>query len=336
MTINKPNLNTEEILTKFANWRDTLKAKYQALEETWSKNGHFTFFFVPGNGHNPAKKHFTREQIKIAGICALGAVVFLTGTIGVLGHYAYKNETERRELAEFKRTKETHAKQIAELEAVAKQNQQKLAELNKLEEQVRAQLEKNGTALPPKNDPKVNAKGGPSDVPISRMDVLSVQESNINKEAQAREKNLGQLLATINLEIRRKEAAPSFYPLDGGIQTSGFGNRRNPFNSSRAERHPGIDISMPHGSPIYAGGSGTVEHADWYYGYGNYIKIAHDMGFETAYGHLSEIIVEKGQQVEKGQLIGYVGSTGYSTGPHLHYEVILNGIQVDPAKYWKK
>lgn len=119
------------------------------------------------------------------------------------------------------------------------------------------------------------------------------------------------------------------WPVTGTI-TSPFGWRSNPFGGS-PEFHQGLDIAAPSGTTVTAAAGGTVIMAQWYGGYGNYILIDHGGGYSTGYGHLSAIYVSQGQSVSRGQAIGAVGSTGQSTGPHLHFEVRINGKPVDPA-----
>lgn len=119
------------------------------------------------------------------------------------------------------------------------------------------------------------------------------------------------------------------WPVTGTI-TSPFGWRSNPFGGS-PEFHQGLDIAAPTGTTVTAAAGGTVIMAQWYGGYGNYILIDHGAGFSTGYGHLSAIYVSNGQAVKRGQAIGAVGSTGASTGPHLHFEVRIDGKPVDPA-----
>ena len=119
------------------------------------------------------------------------------------------------------------------------------------------------------------------------------------------------------------------WPVTGTI-TSPFGWRSNPFGGS-PEFHQGLDIAAPSGTTVTAAAGGTVIMAQWYGGYGNYILIDHGGGYSTGYGHLSAIYISQGQTVQRGQAIGAVGSTGQSTGPHLHFEVRINGKPVDPA-----
>jgi len=107
----------------------------------------------------------------------------------------------------------------------------------------------------------------------------------------------------------------------------------SPFGMRWGTLHPGLDLGAAYGSPIHAAGSGTVVWCGWMSGYGNLVMIDHHNGLATAYGHQSRIAVTCNEQVTQGQVIGYVGSTGYSTGPHLHFEVRLNGNPVDPLGY---
>jgi murein DD-endopeptidase MepM/ murein hydrolase activator NlpD len=122
-------------------------------------------------------------------------------------------------------------------------------------------------------------------------------------------------------------------PVADGIMRSGFGVRKHPvLGYTRA--HTGVDWAAPIGTPIYASGNGTIEKMGWEGGYGRYIRMRHTNGYETAYGHMSAFAkgIDVGKTVRQGQIIGFVGSTGLSTGPHLHYEIIINTRFVDPMK----
>ena len=120
-------------------------------------------------------------------------------------------------------------------------------------------------------------------------------------------------------------------PVNGARLSSGFGSRRHPISGFR-RMHKGVDFAAPSGTPIYAAGTGVVERANRYGGFGNYVRIRHSGGYKTAYAHLKGFArgIKKGTRVKQDQVIGYVGSTGRSTGPHLHYEVHLNGKAVNP------
>ncbi|HKX91802.1 MAG TPA: M23 family metallopeptidase [Sphingomicrobium sp.] len=117
-------------------------------------------------------------------------------------------------------------------------------------------------------------------------------------------------------------------PVNGRV-TSGFGSRFHPILGYR-RMHAGLDLAARYGAPIVAAADGRVTSAGWAGGYGQIVRIAHAGGIQTMYGHMSRIAARGGEMVRQGQVIGYVGSTGLSTGPHLHYEVLKNGRPVDP------
>ena len=120
-------------------------------------------------------------------------------------------------------------------------------------------------------------------------------------------------------------------PIDGARLSSGFGMRKHPIRGYM-KKHQGVDFAAPKGTPIYAAGDGVIEMKQWYKGYGKYIRIRHANNFKTAYGHMSKFNKTPGGRVKQKQIIGYVGSTGHSTGPHLHYEVLKNNIRINPQK----
>ena len=125
---------------------------------------------------------------------------------------------------------------------------------------------------------------------------------------------------------------PSRNPLESAALTSGYGMRIHPVLGGR-RAHKGVDLAQPTGTPVYATADGVISKAEWFSSYGLYISMEHGGNIQTRYGHLSRLNVAAGQQVRKGDLIGYVGSTGRSTGPHLHYEVRINGLAVNPIPY---
>ena len=122
-------------------------------------------------------------------------------------------------------------------------------------------------------------------------------------------------------------------PVNNAIMRSGFGSRRHPI-LGYVKMHTGVDWATPYGTPIFASGNGVVEVAGPEGGYGKYVKLKHNNGYETAYGHMSAFAkgLEPGKRVRQGQVIGFVGSTGQSTGPHVHYEILVNGRFVDPMR----
>ena len=125
---------------------------------------------------------------------------------------------------------------------------------------------------------------------------------------------------------------PSLMPVSAPAMTSGFGMRTHPVLGGR-RGHKGIDLASPIGTPIRASADGVVSRADWFSSYGLYVSLEHGGNIETRYGHMSRLNVAAGQSVHKGDIIGYVGTTGRSTGPHLHYEVRIAGTAVNPVPY---
>jgi murein DD-endopeptidase MepM/ murein hydrolase activator NlpD len=167
---------------------------------------------------------------------------------------------------------------------------------------------------------------------VAEMEGLS-QAENDQLVALIREREAQIAAARRAAGITTPDTAPGAlaWPVTGVI-TSPFGWRKSPFGGA-PDFHQGLDIGASTGTPVTAAASGTIISAGWYGGYGNYILIDHGGGMSTGYGHLSRIFVSNGQQVQRGQAIGAVGSTGLSTGPHLHFEVRISGKTVDPTAY---
>jgi murein DD-endopeptidase MepM/ murein hydrolase activator NlpD len=142
-------------------------------------------------------------------------------------------------------------------------------------------------------------------------------------------------LRNVRTEVERNEklaaAVPSIWPTRGFWLTGYYGGRKDPF-SGEPGFHSGLDLSADKGQPVYATADGKVESASYSGDYGNLIVIQHGFGLTTRYGHLSAFGVKPGQSIRRGQVIGYVGSTGRSTGAHLHYEILANGQMLDPLK----
>ena len=134
--------------------------------------------------------------------------------------------------------------------------------------------------------------------------------------------------------VERGTKVPPTYlkPISGGRMSSGFGKRKAPKRGA-STYHKGIDWATPVGTAVYASSGGTVVRAGWGSGYGNVVMIQHPDGKETRYGHLSKVLVKVGQQVGQGQKIALSGNTGVSTGPHIHFEILVGGVQVNPLKY---
>jgi len=163
-----------------------------------------------------------------------------------------------------------------------------------------------------------------------RIDVLS-------KELVVQSKSLDEILKLAKEKNKLLAAIPAIQPIRNENlkqMASGFGYRSDPFTKAR-KFHAGMDFTAKSGTPIFATGEGVVEKADnTASGYGNHIVIRHGFGYETLYGHLSKYKVRRGQKVKRGDIIGYVGSTGRSEAPHLHYEVHKNGEVVNPLNFY--
>jgi murein DD-endopeptidase MepM/ murein hydrolase activator NlpD len=141
-------------------------------------------------------------------------------------------------------------------------------------------------------------------------------------------------LRYVRKDVERREAlasaTPSIWPAHGWL-TGTFGGRSDPFTGETGY-HQGLDISLEKGSPVYATADGTVEAAAYNGDYGNLIILRHGFGLTTRYGHLSGFNVKAGQEIKRGEVIGFVGATGRATGPHLHYEILANGKLINPLQ----
>ena len=156
-------------------------------------------------------------------------------------------------------------------------------------------------------------------------DTIEIAKTNINQELDSK----------LQEKIKREQSTVNGVLLDSkpvtGVISSRYGDRED-----RSSGHGGLDIAAPSGTPIYACGEGTIIQAGVYGGYGNLVIIDHGNGVQTYYGHCSKIYVSKGQTVSSGEKIAAVGSTGDSTGPHLHLEIRINGSRINPQKYFYK
>jgi len=165
--------------------------------------------------------------------------------------------------------------------------------------------------------------GGTSDEPAA-LDRLAVRAERLDG-------TLDQVESQLKEQMRWISATPAITPAKG-ILTSGFGVRRDPITHGRAF-HAGLDIAAAPGAPVHATADGVVTRAGRNGGLGKAVYLSHGYGVSTRYGHMSKLAVKAGQRVQRGDVIGYVGSTGRSTGYHLHYEVHLDGKAVNPAAY---
>ncbi len=207
------------------------------------------------------------------------------------------------------------------------ENERQRFELNKLNNRVEA-VEDTSRKLAEKSGvvqdggPRPGAGGGPA-LHLDSESLASLEDKTRRLELE---------LLEYEAVLREKGYTPTAWPVEGRLE-SGFGGRKNPFGGATYEFHSGQDIDAPHGAPVVSGASGKVTFTGWQNGYGQIVVLDHGGGLTTRYAHLSSIGVVLGQNMERGQFLGRVGSTGRSTGPHLHYEVRINDQPVNPLLY---
>lgn len=163
------------------------------------------------------------------------------------------------------------------------------------------------------------------------IDRLYQDMQRLEREVALRTESLEEVTTYLNQQKDRLAATPSIWPTQGYV-SSGFGPRISPF-TGRQQQHTGIDVAAARGTPILAAADGVVTFSGRLAGYGEAIVITHGFGFKTFYGHNQKNKVRKGQRVKRGDEIATVGNSGYSTGSHVHYEVIVKGTPVNPLKY---
>jgi murein DD-endopeptidase MepM/ murein hydrolase activator NlpD len=169
------------------------------------------------------------------------------------------------------------------------------------------------------------------------LNTIIDQLNNLSLRMAYQEKSFNELIEMVNNKAKLLAAIPAIQPISNKQLSriaSGFGFRIDPIYKTR-KSHMGLDFAAPTGTPIYATSDGIIKFSGFSTnGYGNHVIINHGFGYETLYGHMVRVTATQGQQVKRGQVIGYVGSTGKSTGPHLHYEVHKSGVQVDPINFF--
>jgi murein DD-endopeptidase MepM/ murein hydrolase activator NlpD len=190
-----------------------------------------------------------------------------------------------------------------------------------------------------KNTKAVGGVGGTSTENMNQPRSVSSDPFNAiaayDRKVSSLEDSYRTLDNRITENVQWLAAQPNIQPVRGYI-TAGFGRRKDPFDPSVIESHPGVDISAPQGSRVVAPADGTVIFAGQRAGYGNMVVIDHKFGVTTRYGHLQSIDVQAGQHIGRNEIIGYVGVSGKSTGPHLHYEVWQRNIPVNPVRFFPK
>lgn len=259
--------------------------------------------------------------------------VFLAAIgIGVLSLTGIANSYLRMALKvsrfnELRAQKEQLSSNYSKLEQVAKEQDIQVASLGSLAGEV-------SSLYGLKSDPLLatNSSGKiPDSEVVSSVDQLYALKSSALSGATMVGISLGLTRNATTADWARANSAPNIWPVEGPI-TGSFGERIDPFNGEGAF-HSGVDIAAPYGTPILAPADGVVEFADTLGGYGRSILVNHGHGITTRYGHMASFAVVAGQHVHRGDILGYVGLSGRSTGPHLHYEVRINDTPVNPHKY---
>lgn len=253
-----------------------------------------------------------------------GTTAVLTIGLATLGtHYFLERSESRQTLAERQQEIDTLRQEVTDLRHfTSAEINAKLAALKKSERMIhdlQNYLQARGVNVKPVSvEP---AQGQPN--PAAGGPVLHISRPTPYTGSFARDAN--------NL-LEALQSIPLGLPSDGPL-SSRFGDRANPFTGRGSESHGGLDFKGALGEPVRATASGTVTSAGRQGGYGNAVEVTHAHGYSTLYAHLSRIDVKKGEKVVAGQTLGRVGSTGRSTGPHLHYEVQLRGERLDPAQF---
>lgn len=292
----------------------------------------FTLMIIP-NRKSGVKK-ISVPKVAIRNI-AIGAVVFILLALFIVYDYT-SIKRDRAEMSRLRDLTKVQQQQLRELGTKIDEFSDRMEELRQTDKKIRI------LAYETNRERKLPLGVGGSDKETRIKDLLERDHSvliegmrkNIEKlknEANEREKSFNELLAFLNEQKSILASTPSLWPVQGWV-TSGFGTRRSPFGSG-IEFHKGIDISTRYGKAIVAPADGFVVRSGYEPADGNTVKIEHGHGFSTAYLHLSKIAIAQGERIKKGQVIGYVGDSGRSTGPHLHYSVYVNNVPVNPVKY---
>ncbi len=282
----------------------------------------------------PSDPHATPKEIKLT---TLKIYSFLTAffiLLGALGFATYRYvtlEIDYKRQVRLERENQKLKKSLQEMESKVAVIRKKLDQIYEWDNKLRTIAEL--PLIPPAQ--KQMGIGGTLEIPKDSLDKdlfnLDTELNRMLKYSDYELKSLSKIHNKLARDEKLRRHTPSIYPTSG-ILTSPFGFRRDPF-TGKIKHHDGIDISAPEGTPIVAPADGIVRSVRWVKGYGLMIEIDHGFGVTTRYGHCSRSAVRQGQFVRRGQVIGYVGNTGRSTGPHLHYEVRVMGRPINPIKY---
>lgn len=266
----------------------------------------------------------------IAGFGALFLVCLMS--LSVCAGLLVKSWDEQTELANYRADYGVYTERLAKLMDDNDKLQKELSQVVQLENTVRQKLAKDGVKvgeeIVDQKSKELDQNGQGGSTTADQLQVLEVQNEINRKRLAYKKENLSNML----LALSATGDGTFGWPVSGGEISSFYGLRADPFGSG-ADYHPGIDIAVDYGTPIKASSTGVVQEADWNGGYGRFVSIDHGEGLTSCYGHMSAVAVAPGQHVRRGDVIGYVGSSGYSTGPHVHFEIRQNGNTVNPLNY---
>jgi murein DD-endopeptidase MepM/ murein hydrolase activator NlpD len=295
----------------------------------------YTVMVLPNPTAKAYRFSISKRAFKILlGISSASLVLFLIFLIQyfqILG--------ERWELASLRKETQNQRLQIQTFTVAVSDLKKEMNRLKELDAKLRVITD----IGPPTEKNQLLGMGGPEEMnldnPISLEtrrpeEVLHkmVQDvAHLKTEAAAQELSFQELTEAMKDRRSLWAATPSIWPVKGWL-TSGFGNRISPFTGDIA-MHNGIDIAAHRDTPVVTSAAGVVSYEGFDSGLGKLVRINHGYGLQTEYGHLSKTAVKIGERVRRGDVIGYVGNTGLSTGPHLHYEVLVNDVPVNPMRY---
>lgn len=266
------------------------------------------------------------------------SVLFVVAFLAWASLDYYKMKTQEPQRAELIRENRQQGVQLAAFASEIDKINRKMVKLNKFDNRLRvmvnlepgddnAQFIGVGGSDPTLTDPGFSVENAHQTLIRSMHQSLD----NLDTEIPVQTKEKIELYNFLKSQKSMFACTPSIWPVNGWL-TSKFGYRISPFTNEK-EFHEGIDIAARIGSPVIAPADGVVAFAGKSNGYGNLLVINHGYGLQTRYGHLSKFLVKKGEEVKRGEKIALVGDTGRSTGPHLHYEVHVEGVPVNPLRY---
>jgi len=296
----------------------------------------FTLMIIPRRKSSVTKISLSGKLIY--GLCA-GSILAVLLTLYIIYDYAGITR-DRMELSRLRQQTAQQTKEINDLAVKIDQFSDRMEEIKQFDKKLRIlaseQIGRNAKTplgVGGSNNDRIRLRQLIEEDRESLVSGMRESISRLNTEADEREASFNELLKFLREQKSMLAATPSLWPVRGWV-TSEFGMRRNPFGSG-GEFHKGIDIASRPGKEIIAPADGFVLEAAYHPDDGNVVRIEHGYGISTSYAHLSKTAVKEGIQIRKGDVIGYVGDSGRSTGAHLHYSVYMNNVPVNPRKYLK-